>query len=454
MLEGSILAQLVQNYEAHTPHTQPLSFGVYYKHTLVALCHALEDCVLAPQPVKPLMVTAFQQGKWYLEEADRYGEIAEQADQVVIMAAPSSGFHDHPTSQRSNVALVDLADGDPVGQEWHLIILSPNYAAMVLCQELTAEEYGAGGVPDRDLARKFYGLWTFEPELVMKTMELAAEHIGTYNPELQAQLQAKLTAITTRATTPEHTTHVLEMESVAGQVVQYLQASRSNLGQTTLLESPEPAMQHNLVSNELQAFLRLSQLVDLGDPINPGASAEVAALTEMMGQLVDLPAWQLKRLRLASLLYRISPIQPLDAQTLDGPSCPLHRGAQVLRTMPRLRAVAQIITHQSEWWDGSGQPAQLSGDQIPVESRILGLVATFQQLVAELRHQRGDAADIADCLADALEHCRSDQGVRWDPKLVELLELMITGLQQGLSLPNIPPRLTMGAGLLDPEVVA
>jgi len=35
--------------------------------------------------------------------------------------------------------------------------------------------------------------------------------------------------------------------------------------------------------------------------------------------------------------------------------------AQVLRTMPRMRAIAQIINHQTEWWNGSGQPAGLGG---------------------------------------------------------------------------------------------
>jgi len=64
------------------------------------------------------------------------------------------------------------------------MILSPTYTAMVLCQELSAADYGAGGQPAADLERKFYGLWTFEPALVQETVELAIAHIGRYNPEL------------------------------------------------------------------------------------------------------------------------------------------------------------------------------------------------------------------------------------------------------------------------------
>ncbi|MGB5914940.1 MAG: DICT sensory domain-containing protein, partial [Phormidesmis sp.] len=74
MLPGSILHKLVRDRQAASPTNQdadsagrtPLNFGVYYKNTLVALCHALEDAVLATKTA-PLMVTAFQKGKWYLQ---------------------------------------------------------------------------------------------------------------------------------------------------------------------------------------------------------------------------------------------------------------------------------------------------------------------------------------------------------------------------------------------------
>jgi DICT domain-containing protein len=42
MLEGSILQKLEA---AHRGSKRPLNFGVYYKNTLVALCHALEDFI-------------------------------------------------------------------------------------------------------------------------------------------------------------------------------------------------------------------------------------------------------------------------------------------------------------------------------------------------------------------------------------------------------------------------
>ncbi len=78
----------------------PSSYGVYYKNTLVALCHALEDHILqqryADSTNKPLVLVTFQQGKWYLQEAERYLEIAKCSREVAgratarIRAKPGS----------------------------------------------------------------------------------------------------------------------------------------------------------------------------------------------------------------------------------------------------------------------------------------------------------------------------------------------------------------------------
>ena len=444
----------------------PLNFGVYYKNTLVALCHALEDAVLATK-TSPLMVTAFQKGKWYLQEADRYGDLADTADKIVIMAAPGAGFREHPTGRRDNVSLVDLDKDDPVAQEWHLMIMGETYSAMVLCQELTDEEYGEDGPPENDLERKFYGFWTFDPALVKETIEISADHIGRYAPSLQTEIEEKLTAIDAAAASKTN-----EVGNVVMRVVEYLQGGDRNVAETETFKLAD-SLSQNLVSNELQAYLRMAQLADLADPTNPLAAAEVASVAEMMGQMLDLPVWQMQRLRLASLLHRIAPAQ-LDAEqeAQEGDSCPLNPGAQTLRVLPRLRAIAQIIAHQHERWDGSGQPAGLKGDLIPVEARILGLVAHFQQEVARRRHEAEKpiekATDVADKpmkrkltpmaedewqhVTDAFAACKAEGGERWDPKLLEILSFLVTGLQQGLSLPTIPVKMTLSAGLLNPEV--
>lgn len=440
MLAGSLLDKLATAHQTSKgSKKRPLNFGVYYKNTLVALCHALEDFVLEAK-AKPLIITAFQRGKWYLEEAERYGFLAEKSSQVVIMAAPEGGFGSHPTSQKANVALVSLKETDPVAIEWHLMILSPSYTAMVLCQEISAVDYGLQGVPTEDRQRKFYGFWTFEPELVTETVALAIDHIHSYDPQLAQQLQQQVQQIQqTQLETRD------DLGIVVTKVVQYLQTYQENLPHS------EEHLDHNLLSNELQAFLRMAQLIDQADAINPNAAAEVAALTEALGQLLDLPAWQMKRLRLASLLHRLAPLQgaiaELDPESLVTPE---SSQASVLRIMPQLQAIAQIITHQQEHWDGTGLPGHLAFDQIPLESRILGLTAYFQcQVTFYQNNSPNTLGDGKNLLLTAFADCQAGENSLFDPKLVEILGLLIKGLGQGMTLTAYQPKIAAGMWLLD-----
>ncbi|MDF5720919.1 MAG: DICT sensory domain-containing protein [Rhizonema sp. PD37] len=449
MLKGSILQQLEI---ARRDSNKPIQFGVYYKNTLVSLCHALEDHILTDDS-KPIVITAFQQGKWYLQEAERYADIAKRSHQVVIMATPDTGFAEHPTSELPNVNLVALDLADPVAQEWNLIILSPTFTAMVICQELSPEDYNSSGQPASDQERKFYGLWTFEPELVQETAELAIAHIKGYQPELAEKLIADKQAIQLTLTTP------FDLGRIVSRVVDYLQTGQTNLSVPT--QTRYQVLDRNLVSNEIQAFLRMAQIMDAADLQNPMAAGEVVAISEMMGQLLDLSAWQIKRLRLAGLLHRIDSLQRVESVLTRGTStryqedtpntplsCPLISGMQVLRKMSQMRAVALIITHQTEWWDGTGEPAGLVGDEIPLESRILALIADFQQRVNQKKMSQLTREEI---FVQAFSECRQQQSHRFDPKLVETLALLVLGLQQGLYLPLMTLKVNDSMWLFDSE---
>lgn len=446
MLEGSILQKLAS---IHQNNSKPINLGVYYKNTLVALCHALEDFILETDN-NPLVVTAFQRGKWYLQEADRYADLADKSQQITIMATSDAGFAEHPTSNKENVALVKLQENDPVAQEWHLMILSSSYTAMVLCQELSTADYGVGGKPQADLERKFYGFWTFESDLVQETVELAIEHIKQYDSQLAEQLSDQVKQISREYVqqAPENLTPVVS------RVIDYLQECQ------TTLHNPQQDhnfslfqdLDDNIVSNEMQAFLRMAQIIDLTDTLNPMAATEVSALGEAMGQLLDLPAWQIKRLRLAGLLHRLSlspqatteSNQSLAQQEVLQNSEQLPQ-ASVLRIMPQLKAIAKILTYQTETWDGSGVPSGMAYDNIPLESRILRLIVDFQQQVTQYSKENSDENP----LTKALTNCQNDAGKTYDPKLVEALSLLVMGMQQGMTIQAYRPKIAGGMWLIE-----
>ena len=95
MLEGSILQKLET---AHQGGNRPLNFGVYYKNTLVALCHALEDFILESNSA-PLMITAFQRGK----------RLCEVVNLALLIATVGSGSG----AQLAAAIAVEVLEGVP-----------------------------------------------------------------------------------------------------------------------------------------------------------------------------------------------------------------------------------------------------------------------------------------------------------------------------------------------------
>ncbi|MEM6256282.1 MAG: HD domain-containing phosphohydrolase [Cyanobacteria bacterium P01_D01_bin.156] len=426
----------------------PSSYGVYFKNTLVALCHALEDHILE-QPAdadQPLVLVTFQQGKWYLQEADRYQDIANCSQQVAIAAVADSGFADHSTSQLSNVSLVDLDPTDSLTSEWNLIIMAPGYAAMVLCHELSDDDYRSDSVPTADVERKFYGLWTFERAPVEAAAKILIERMQPYDAPLCEQLMDRFYSLQNSSASS-----ATDLSGVVSRIVNYLQSSQQQLVTVSRqtrelweLEGQAFKLNRNLAANKLQAFLRMAQKIDQRDASNPVASLQVSALAETMGQILDLPTLQLRRLRLAGLLFRIGLAEaPKEiflqtADQLDQASLVFWRdraalGGQLLSSMPELAPVSHIVAHQLEYWDGSGTPDGLKADMIPVEARILGLVAYFQ----ELTESRGERAAMSP--GEALARCESFQGRRFDPALVDSLGTLVRLTEIGMmQLPKRP----------------
>lgn len=444
---------LNQLKNAHPDGQLPSSYGVYFKNTLVALCHALEDhieeaCSLNSDH-QPLVLVTFQQGKWYLQEADRYYDLAQHCKHVAIAAVKDSGLTEHRTADLDQVSLCELAPDDSLVEEWNLIILAPHYAAMMLCHELDEQAYQPKGKPSVDTERKFYGLWTFDRPLVEEAAQILINRMAPYSEPL-----AQALTTTRKAIAAVESPQKIDLSNVVTRIVNYLQSSQEQLITVSRqsqemwdLEGQALRMNRNLTANKLQAFLRMAQRVDEQDIYNPLASLQVAALSETLGQLLELPTLSLRRLRLAGLLFRIglSEAPPelfsREREQLDSSIQSMWRnravlGSRLLNRMPELSAVTSIVKHHLEYWDGSGYPDGIKGDTIEMESRIIGLVSYFQ----ELTQTRGDRLALSP--GEALEQCRQYSGGRFDPALVEVLGNVVRLTELGLmQLPTQPGQL-------------
>jgi CHASE2 domain-containing sensor protein len=90
---------------------------------------------------------------------------------------------------------------------------------------------------------------------------------------------------------------------------------------------------------------------------------------------------------------------------------------------PLIRLAETIALTHHERWDGTGYPAGLAGEEIPLVGRICAICDTFDALVSERPYKP------AWPLAMALDEIRAQRGRQFDPRLVDLfLGMDLAGL--------------------------
>ena len=98
------------------------------------------------------------------------------------------------------------------------------------------------------------------------------------------------------------------------------------------------------------------------------------------------------------------------------------RSAAAATSIPLLEGVAPLIRHHHEWWDGSGYPEGLVGEDIPLGARVLRLADTVTALGEPRPHRpRKSPGEVRDTIA-------TGAGAEFEPRLAALwLELNDTG---------------------------
>lgn len=81
-----------------------------------------------------------------------------------------------------------------------------------------------------------------------------------------------------------------------------------------------------------------------------------------------------------------------------------------------LRMSQEIALSHHEKWDGSGYPAGIKGDEIPITGRIVALVDVFDALTSERPYKK------AWKIGEALELIDDQKGKHFDPDLVTVFE--------------------------------
>ena len=176
-ISNSVVEQLLETCTDWRPQ-------MYFKSSLTALSHAMEDLVLNDSDT-PLVIASFQRERFYRQEAHRYKRISNKSDQVYVLAAPETDFS-HGSKDYERVA---FEKDDALTEEWHLVIVGEHYASCLICREKnipTPTKEQPKTIMDSN--RRFEGIWTFDRQVTIAAGIIMLDRIGEYRPELKSKL--------------------------------------------------------------------------------------------------------------------------------------------------------------------------------------------------------------------------------------------------------------------------
>jgi HD-GYP domain-containing protein (c-di-GMP phosphodiesterase class II)/pSer/pThr/pTyr-binding forkhead associated (FHA) protein len=210
---------------------------------------------------------------------------------------------------------------------------------------------------------------------------------------------------------------------------------------TTIANHACQFIKNSLLHSELKrsfdsAITTLSAVVDARHPLTAGHSERVAFYAHLIGTELRLDDDRMEVLRLAALLHDIGKIGIRDKILLKkGPFAADEReemNAHALMTrnildkfyFPHaLKSIPAVAALHHERYDGSGYPEGLTGEALPLETRILTIADIFDALTSRRDYPKYDIhqKEVDDGrlpLAEAIGVIEEKSGIYFDPAVV------------------------------------
>jgi putative two-component system response regulator len=173
----------------------------------------------------------------------------------------------------------------------------------------------------------------------------------------------------------------------------------------------------------------LALAVEAKDAYTEGHLRRLSSYSEQLALAAELPAAQVKAIRLGGLLHDIGKIS-VDGAILGKPGkltpeeyeqIKRHpeEGARIVAPMRFAGEVGPIILHHHERWDGRGYPKGLCGEGIPIGARIVAIVDAYDAMMTDRPYR------LSLGLGETMRRLKEGRGREWEPALLDLFISMI-----------------------------
>ncbi|MGE5423195.1 MAG: diguanylate cyclase domain-containing protein [Ignavibacteriales bacterium] len=167
----------------------------------------------------------------------------------------------------------------------------------------------------------------------------------------------------------------------------------------------------------------LMRALEARDFITEGHAERLQDMVAEMGAAMSLPTRNIVDLRLLAQFHDIGKVGLPDRILFKpGPLTPEERvemqrhseiGHRIALSSPDFLHISDWVLKHHEWWDGNGYPLGMSGEDIPLECRILAIADAYDAMTSDRPYRK------AMCHDDAMAELKACAGKQFDPELVD-----------------------------------
>jgi diguanylate cyclase (GGDEF)-like protein len=220
-------------------------------------------------------------------------------------------------------------------------------------------------------------------------------------------------------------------------VASSLGGGRAEAGDSPSEPTPEPGR-----GAQGDVVAALAEALTERDRYTGEHSESVVELVARVARGLALSDREIDNVKAAALLHDIGKVAIPDSilnkpAPLDHDEWQIMRehpviGERILRAIPGMGAIARIVRHEHERFDGSGYPDGIAGDGIPIGARIILACDAYHAMTSDRPYR------LSMPHAEAIRELAKSAGTQFDPAVTEVLIGCLYGLRKPTAAP--PPR--------------
>jgi diguanylate cyclase (GGDEF)-like protein len=181
-------------------------------------------------------------------------------------------------------------------------------------------------------------------------------------------------------------------------------------------------LETKITRGEIIANLRM--LMEEKTGVTQEQRGKIVELAQKFGERLQMQSFEIQCLKRLAFWYDIGKTSipsnillkqgklSVDEQKTIGRHCEI--GYRIANTIPELVPIAEGILSHHERWDGEGYPHKLKADEIPLMSRIVAILDTYNALINDRPYRK------AKSVSEVIEEIKKCTGTQFDPSIAKI----------------------------------